>query len=132
VVAVRFLAARGWRPGRPSRAATSVLVEEAYAIAALRMPWGNCGSGTARSPAGAVATPPVVASRCEATRTARRRSIRACRERWPERRRHRGVEGPAASAWTGAGASAPGVAGMGPGPVDRHGCSSSRLVMRMR
>jgi hypothetical protein len=103
------------------RAATSVLADEAYAIAALRMPRGNCGSRTARSPTGAVAISPVVTSRCEATRAARRCSIRACRERWPERRRRCGVEGPAAFAWAGAGVSAAGVTGTGPGPVDRHG-----------
>jgi hypothetical protein len=50
VVAVRFLAARRWGAGCPSRTATSGLADEAYAIAALHMPWGNCGSGTARSP----------------------------------------------------------------------------------
>jgi hypothetical protein len=69
---------RRW-PGRSSYAATSVLADEAYAIAALRMPWGNHGSGTARSPTGAVAVSPAGASRCEATHTARRCSIRACR-----------------------------------------------------
>jgi hypothetical protein len=41
-------------------------------------------------------------------------SIRACRERWPESRRRRGAKGPAASAWTVAGASAVGVTGTGP------------------
>jgi hypothetical protein len=71
-------------------------------------------------------------SRCEATRAARRRSIRAWRKRWPERRRCRGAEGPAASTWAGTGASAAGVVGTGPRPVDRHGWSSARLVMRMR
>jgi hypothetical protein len=60
-------------------------------------------------------------SHCEATRTARRRSIRAWRERWPERCRRRGAEGPAVSAWAGVGASATGVGGTDPGPVDRHG-----------
>jgi hypothetical protein len=85
------------------------------------MPWGNRGSGTTRSPAGAVAVSPASASRCEATPAARRRSIRACRERWLERRRRRGVEGPTVSAWAGAEASTPGVMGTGPGPVDRHG-----------
>jgi hypothetical protein len=98
VVAMRFLAARRWWPGRSSNAATLVLADEAYAFAALRMPSGNCGSGTARSPAGAVVVASVGASRCEATRAARRRYIRACRERWLERRLRRGVEGPAASA----------------------------------
>jgi hypothetical protein len=97
-----------------------VLADEAYAIAALRMPWGNRGSGTARSPTGAVVSP-AGASHCEATRAAQRRSIRACREHWPECRRCCGAEGPATSTWAGAGASAPGVTGTGPGPVDRHG-----------
>jgi hypothetical protein len=45
VVAMRFLAARRWRPGRSSYAATLVLADEAYVIAALRMPWGNLTSG---------------------------------------------------------------------------------------
>jgi hypothetical protein len=52
-----------------------VLAEEAYAITALRMPWGNCGSGTTPSTAGAVATSPMVASRCVVTRAARRRLL---------------------------------------------------------
>jgi hypothetical protein len=112
-----FLVARRWRPGWSSRAATSVLADEAYAIAVLRMPWGNCGSGTARSPASAVANSLVGVLRCEATHAARRHSIHACREHWPERRRRRGAEGPAMSAW----ASAPGVTRTGPGPVDCHG-----------
>jgi hypothetical protein len=37
MLAVRSLAARSWRQGRPSYAATSVLPNEAYAIAALRI-----------------------------------------------------------------------------------------------
>jgi hypothetical protein len=36
-------------------------------------------------------------SRCAAVRAARRRSIRAWRERWPECHRRRGAEGPATS-----------------------------------
>jgi hypothetical protein len=95
-------------------------------------PMGNHGSGIAFSPVGAVAVSLMVVSCCEVTRAARRRSIRACRERWPERPRRRGAEGPTTSAWVGAGASAGGVTGTGPGPVDRHEWSSSRLVMRMR
>jgi hypothetical protein len=67
VVAVRILAAGTWRLGRPPRAATSVLADEAYAIAVLRMLRGNCGLGTARSPVGVVTISPVVGSRCEAT-----------------------------------------------------------------
>jgi hypothetical protein len=58
-----FLAAGMWRPGWPSRAAMLALADEAYAIATLRMPWGNCGLETTHSPAGAVAIAPVVASR---------------------------------------------------------------------
>jgi hypothetical protein len=81
VVAMRFLAARRWWPGRSSYAATLMLADEAYAIAALRMPMGNRGSGTAHSPAGAVAVSPAGTSRCEATCAAQRRSTRACRER---------------------------------------------------
>jgi hypothetical protein len=121
VVAIRFLAAMRWCPGRSLYTATSVLADEAYAIVALCMPWGNRVSGTARSPSGVVAVSPAGASRCEATRAARRRSIRAYRERWPERRRRCGPEGPAASAWADTGVLAPGVTGTGPGPVDRHG-----------
>jgi hypothetical protein len=51
-----------WRPEWTSRAAMLGLAEEAYAIAALRMPWGNCGSETTRSPAEAVAISSVFAS----------------------------------------------------------------------
>jgi hypothetical protein len=109
-----------------------VLADEAYAVAVLRIPWGNRGSGIACSPAGAVPVSLTGVSRCEATRAAQRHSICACRERWPERRQRHGAEGPVASAWAGAGASAAGVTRIGPGPVDRHGWSSSRLVMRMR
>jgi hypothetical protein len=53
----------------------SVLADEAYSVAALRIPWGNRGSGIARSPVGAAAVSLAGASRCEATRAARRRSI---------------------------------------------------------
>jgi predicted branched-subunit amino acid permease len=77
VEAMRFLTARRWWPGRSSYAATSVLADEAYAVAALRIPRGNRGSGTARSSVGVVAVSLVGASRCEATRAARCRSIRA-------------------------------------------------------
>jgi hypothetical protein len=109
-----------------------VLADEAYAVAALRIPWGNRGSGAAHSPVGAIAVSLMGVSRCEVTRAARRHSIHACRERWPERRRRRGAEGPAASTWAGAEVSTAGMMGTGPGPVDRHGWSSLRLVMRMR
>jgi hypothetical protein len=98
-----FLTAGTWRLGRALRAAASVLAEVTYAVVAMRIPMGNHGPETERSPIGAVAVSPVVASRCEATRVARRCSVRACRERWPERRRRRGAEGPAASTWAGTG-----------------------------
>jgi hypothetical protein len=109
-----------------------VLADEVYAVAALRIPWGNRGSGTTRSPVGATVVALVGASHCDATCAARRHSIRAWREHWPECRRCRGAEGPATSAWGGAEVSAAVVVGTGPGPVDRHGWSSARLVMRMR
>jgi hypothetical protein len=95
----------------------------------LRIPWGNRGSGVSRFPAGAAIIPLAGVSRCVAARAARRRSIRAWRERWPEHRRRRGADGPAASAGVGAGASAAGVVGTGPGPVDRHGWSSSHALV---
>jgi hypothetical protein len=126
-------------PNRQEVVAGKVLVRRhvsasgrAYAVAVLRIPWGNRGSGATRSSMGVVAVSPVGASRCEATRAARRRSICAWRERWSEHHQCRGAEGPVASACAGVGASAAGVAGTGPGPVDRHGWSSARLVMRMR
>jgi hypothetical protein len=62
----------------------------------------------------------------------RQHSARARRERWPERCHRRGAEGPAALGDAGAGTPTAGVVGTGPGPVDRHGWSSARLVMRMR
>jgi hypothetical protein len=73
---------------------SSVLAEATYAAVAPRRPMCKRGPETKRSPVGAAAISPVVALRCEATRTARRRSVRACRERWPEcwrRRRARSV-----------------------------------------
>jgi hypothetical protein len=77
VVAMRFLTARRWWPGRSSYTTTSVLADEAYAVAALRILWGNHGLGTTRSPTGATAVSLAGASRCEATRAARRHPIRA-------------------------------------------------------
>jgi hypothetical protein len=59
-------------------------------------------------------------SRRAAARAARRLSAHAQRERWLERRRRRGVEGPAVPGGAGAEALAVGVTGTGPGPVDRH------------
>jgi hypothetical protein len=41
VEAMRFLTAKTWWPGRSSYAATSVLADEAYALSALRIPWGE-------------------------------------------------------------------------------------------
>jgi hypothetical protein len=98
------LTARTWRPWRTLRVTASVLAEATYAVVAPRRPMGKRGPETERSPVGAVVVSPVVASRCEATRAARRRSVRACRERWPERRRCRDADGPAASTWADAGA----------------------------
>jgi hypothetical protein len=70
VEAMGFLTARRWWPGRSSYAATSVLADEAYAVVALRIPWGNRGSKTARSPAGAGAVSLTGVLRCEETRVA--------------------------------------------------------------
>jgi hypothetical protein len=75
VVAMRFLTARRWWPGRSSYAATSVLADEAYAVTALRIPWGNRGSEAMRSSMGVAAVSLVGAPRCEETRAAQRRSI---------------------------------------------------------
>jgi hypothetical protein len=79
--ALGFPTAGTWRTGRALRTATSVLAEVTYAIVVPRRPMGKHGPETERSPVGAVAVSPVVASCCEATRAARRRSVRACRER---------------------------------------------------
>jgi hypothetical protein len=68
VMAMRFLSARRCWPGRSSYAAPLVPADEAHAIAALRMLWGNCGSGTVCSPVGAIVVASVGASPCEATR----------------------------------------------------------------
>jgi hypothetical protein len=73
--------AEAWRLGRALRATASVLAEGTYAVVAPRRPMGNCGPETERSLVGAVVVSPVVTSRCEATCAARRRSVRACRER---------------------------------------------------
>jgi hypothetical protein len=72
------------------------------------------------------------ASRCAVVRAARRRSIRTWRERWPERCQRRGAKGHVASACVGAGVSAAGMVGTGPGPENCHNWSSVRLVMLMR
>jgi hypothetical protein len=47
-----------------------VLADEAYAVAALRIPWGNRGSVIVCSPVGAAAVSLAGASHCEATRAA--------------------------------------------------------------
>jgi hypothetical protein len=97
VEALGSLTTGTWRLGRTLRVVASVLAEATYAVVAPRRPMGKRGPETERSPVGAAAVSLVVVSRCEATRAARRRSVRACRERWPKRRRHRGAEGLAAS-----------------------------------
>jgi hypothetical protein len=63
--ALVFLTAGMWRLGRALRTAASVLVEATYAVVAPRRPMGKRGPETERSPVGAVAVSPVVASRCE-------------------------------------------------------------------
>jgi hypothetical protein len=89
----------------------------------LQIPWGNPSAG---------AVAPRGASGRAAARAARRLSARARRERWPERRRRQGAEGPVEPGGASVGAPTTGIAGIGPGPVDRHGWSSTRLVMRIR
>jgi hypothetical protein len=91
------------RPGRTLRAAASVLAEVTYVVVAPRRPIGKRGPETERSSVGAVAISPVAASQCEVTCAARQRSLRARRERWPERRPRQGAEGPATSTWVDAG-----------------------------
>jgi hypothetical protein len=66
---------------------------------------GKRGPETERSPAGAAVVVLTGAPRCELTRSACRRSDRAWRERWPEQRRCRGADGPAASVLVGVGAA---------------------------
>jgi hypothetical protein len=112
VEALGFLTAEAWQIGRAPRAAASVLEEATYVVVAPRRPMGNRGSETERSPVGAAAVSPVVASRSKATRAACRRSVHAYHERWLERRWRHGAEGPAASTWTDARARAAGAAGV--------------------
>jgi hypothetical protein len=76
-----FLTAETWRIGGALRAAALVFAEATYAVVAPRRPRGNRGLETERSPVGAAVVSSVSAWRCEATRAARRRSVRACRER---------------------------------------------------
>jgi hypothetical protein len=56
------LTAGTWRPGRTLRVAMSVLAEVTYAVVAPRRPMGKRGPDTERSPVGAAAVSPVVAS----------------------------------------------------------------------
>jgi hypothetical protein len=84
------------------------------------------------SPAGVGVASSRDASRRAAARATRHRYVRAWRECWPERRRRWGAEGPTAPGGAGTGAPTAGVAGTSPGPVNRHGWSSTWLVMRMR
>jgi hypothetical protein len=79
--ALGFLTAGAWRLGWALRAAASLLVEATNAVVAPHRPRGNRGPETEHSPVGAVAVSPVVTPRCEATRAARRRSVRSGRER---------------------------------------------------
>jgi hypothetical protein len=62
-----------------------------------------------------------------AARAARRRSLCTWHKRWPKRLRRQEV----GAAVVAADASA-GAVGTGPGPVERQGWSSCRLVRRMR
>jgi hypothetical protein len=60
-----------------------------------------------------------------------RHSMHAWRERWPERLQRLDVKVPAVAACAGAEASVAVVVGVRPGPVDRHGWSSSWMRRRM-
>jgi hypothetical protein len=130
--ALESLATRTWRPEGTLRIAVLTLAEAVYAVVAPRRPIGTRGPETERSPAGAAVISPVSASHCEATRAACQRSDRACRKHWPERRRCRGADGPAASVLAGAGVAATCAAATGTGPAWHHARSSSRLVRRIR
>jgi hypothetical protein len=130
--ALGSLATKIWRPGGTLRIAALALAEATYAVAAPRRPIGKRGLEIERSPAGAAVVSPVSAPRCEATCAACRRSDRACRECWPERRWRRGTEGPATSVLAGAGAVATRAVAAGSGPAWRRARSSSRLVRHIR
>jgi hypothetical protein len=91
VEALGSLTAGTWRPGRTPRVTVLMLAEATYAVLAPCGLRGNNGPETERSPVGAAVVSMVGASRCEPTRAACRRSARAYRERWSERRRHRGA-----------------------------------------
>jgi hypothetical protein len=79
--ALGSLAAGAWWPGQTLRVAASVLAEVTYAVVAPRRPMGKRGPETECSPVGVAVVSPVGASPYVAARAARRRSIRACRER---------------------------------------------------
>jgi hypothetical protein len=130
--ALGSLATRMWRPEGTLCSIVLALALATYAAVAPRRPIGKRGPETKRSPAGAAAVLLVSASRCEATRAACRRSDCACRERWTERRRRRGAEGPATSVLAGAGFMATRAAATGADPAWSRARSSSRLVRRMR
>jgi hypothetical protein len=108
------------------------LAEATYAVVALRKLMEKRGPEIERSPARAAVISPEGTSCCEATRVVCRRSVRACREHWPERQRCRGAEGPAASALAGVDIAATRAAATGTDPAWRRARSSSRLVRRMR
>jgi hypothetical protein len=55
--------------------------QDLEAAVALRIPWGNHGSGASCPPAGVAVAPLAGASRCATVHAARHRSIRAWRER---------------------------------------------------
>jgi hypothetical protein len=130
--AMGSLAAGTWRPGRTMRVAALVLTEATYAVVVPRRLMGKRGPQTERSPARAAVVSPEGASRCEATRATCQHSVRACREHWPERRRRRGAEGPAASVLAGVGITATRASVTGTNPAWHRARSSSRLVRRMR
>jgi hypothetical protein len=132
VEALGSLAAGTWRPGRTLRVVALVVAEATYAVVAPRKPMGKRGPETMCSPVGAAVISSEGASRCEATRVACRCSVRACRERWLERRRRHGAEGPATSVLAGIGVAAMRAAATGTDPAWRRALSSSRLVRRMR
>jgi hypothetical protein len=93
---------------------------------------GKRGPETERSPAGAAVVSPVITSHCEAMRAACRRSVRACRGRWPERQQRRGAEGPASFVLAGVDVTAMRAAATGTDPAWSRARSSSQLVRRMR
>jgi hypothetical protein len=69
----------------------SVLTDEAYVAAELRIPWGNCDPAAVLSlTKGAFVSIGGGVSPCAMARTARHRSTRTCRERLPERLQRRG------------------------------------------